>query len=361
MPFSDFLGNETTVQRLRALIAGQQMGRSVALAGPAGLGKTTLAAMIGLALNCEQPPQAGDFCGVCASCSQLTAVSEWDALSEEAAEFRDEEVKTRAKETAPLVVSPHPQIRYFPPDGDFITMGQAREAMRLAQLHPGVGKSWALVLPELERARWIVQTAMLKTLEEPPAGACFLLLVHNPMELLPTVRSRSLILQLAPAPRAEIEKLLGARRPELAQGPRELLARLAQGCPGRALGMDLDAYRELRKQAFLLLRGAQKTESHSELFRVTEQWRAGKETFESLHEILYSVLQDILYLISDRSDSIRNVDCHAELAALASFYTPGRIAAAVKELDLVLSAARRNANRPLALDAWALRLAEAQA
>jgi DNA polymerase-3 subunit delta' len=365
MPFSDFIGNNDAVTRLRGLIAGRQMTRAVVLAGPPGSGKTTLACMAGLAMNCLQPPQPGDFCGVCASCSQFTGFDAIDSAIESAAEFRDAEVKTRAREEAPLVVPVHPQIRIFPPDPEFLTMAQAREITRSGHLAADAGRQWTFVIPEFDRARWMTQSALLKTLEEPPEGVAILALARNPLELLPTVRSRSMVIGLAPVPDHEAEALLAVRRTGVKAADRALIARLARGCVGRALRLDLDEYREIREQALALAAAASGSarDSHSDLFQVTELWRGpresgGKEKFESLIEILYSVLQDILYLEADLPGAIRNIDCRSELNGLGRSFTQDRLFRATEGLDRILSASRRNANRPLALDSWALTVSQ---
>lgn len=364
MPFAEFIGNEPVVARLRELIATGGMNRTVIFSGPSGVGKTTLAIMAGLALNCMAPPQPGDFCGACASCRQL--VPGWrdlGARTAEALEFREQQVKTRAREDAPLVVQLHPQIELFPADGDFLTIHQARLLSQRCQRRSDAGRTWAFILPDLDRARWMVQASLLKTLEEPPPRTTIFALARNPLELLPTVRSRSLILGLAPAGEAEIATLLGRERAALPSADRALLARLAEGRPGRALSLDLAAYRELREQALLLLATGLHRESLEALFALTGQallaGRTGKEKLESLAEILYSLLQDILYLIAGRSEAIRNLDCRPELMGLAPSFTMPKLALATEETDRILSAARRNANRGLALEAWALRLAQA--
>lgn len=363
MPFSDFVGNAETVARLRALIAANGMNRALLLAGPAGVGKTTLAIMVGLALNCRQPPQPGDFCGACPSCRQLDP--QWrdlDALTAAALDFREQQVKTRAREEAPLVLRVHPEIEVFPPDGDFLGMAQARLIGERGQRRSDLGRFWTVVVPAFDRARWMTQAALLKTLEEPPPRTALLLLAENPLELLATVRSRALLLSLAPvSDPAAMARWLAARRPELAAAERDALARWAEGRPGRALRLDPAAYREVRRQALTLLAAAAEGRSWAPLFQLTGQaglaGRPGKERLESLLEILYSLLQDILYLLAGRSEVLRNLDSRVELTSLAQSFNVRKLALATEEADRILMAARRNAQRGLALEAWALRLA----
>lgn len=356
MSFHDFLGNTEAVSHLRRLIAERRMDRTVILAGPEGVGKTTLAIMTGLALNCQKPPEPGNFCGSCISCSAFAGMASLPEKIEEAREYRDQEVKNRARELAPLGVELHPQIRLYPPDGDVLSIHQARAIIHQSQLQPDHGRTWTLILPDFDQSRWLVQNSLLKTLEEPAAHVSLIALVRNPLELLPTVRSRALILHLSPLPEEELVAWLSQRRPEPAEQLR-LLARLAQGCPGQAWQFDLGAYQKLRQEALQLLRAAAAQSSLERVLGLTESLRAGKEKFDSLTEILYSVLQDILYFNSGIPAAIRNLDCASELRELSRSFSFDQLHFATEQLDQIRAASRRNAHRPLALDAWVLRMA----
>ncbi len=91
--------------------------------------------------------------------------------------------------------------------------------------------------------------ALLKLLEEPPAKGMFLILAHAPARLLATLRSRCRRLQLKPVEERLVSALLSREAPALSEADRRALARLAEGCPGRALalarGEGLKLYREV--------------------------------------------------------------------------------------------------------------------
>jgi hypothetical protein len=146
------------------------------------------------------------------------------------------------------------------------------------------------------------------------------------------------------------------RRPEVAPAEADTLARLAGGCPGRALRLDLAAYRQLRTDALRLIEAGRTGGPAVSVFRLSESTRASKEKFESLVEILYSVLQDIVYLHSGLPETVRNVDAMPELQQQARHWTASGLAAAVAGLDELQAASRRNAFRPLGLASWALNL-----
>ena len=91
------------------------------------------------------------------------------------------------------------------------------------------------VVEGADRLNEDAQNALLKTLEEPPAGATLVLCADEPERLLPTVRSRSAVLRLGPVAVRAIEELLAERGVGPPQSGR--LARLADGRPGRALAL----------------------------------------------------------------------------------------------------------------------------
>lgn len=92
--------------------------------------------------------------------------------------------------------------------------------------------------------------ALLKLLEEPPAGVLFVLVCHRPGAIPPTVLSRTRRVALGPVPGEEVERLLALFRPDLDPERRRRLAALAEGRPGRALAL-ADGEMEARYAAIL--------------------------------------------------------------------------------------------------------------
>ena len=77
--------------------------------------------------------------------------------------------------------------------------------------------------------------ALLKSLEEPPAGTFFLLVTHRPGLLLPTIRSRARILRFNPLPSGDVEKALRAANDMADPADIALAARASGGAPGAGL------------------------------------------------------------------------------------------------------------------------------
>jgi len=201
--------------------------------------------------------------------------------------------------------------------------------------------------------------SLLKVLEEPPEGTSLVLLTENPQELLPTIRSRTMMHRLGALAASELEALLAQRRPELKPQDRALAARLAEGAVGRALTMDLGIYLASRQDALVLLKTALREPDYSTLFRATETYRAGADGQEktiNLLRALGSLIEDLLLLLAGTPQLIRNLDMEAELARMAEGLTVDWIDGAARALNGVEQGMRRNLLRSISLDAMAVSL-----
>jgi len=360
MPFSDFYGNSDVVNRLREMLARNHFPQAVILTGPQGSGKYTLALMLAKAMNCVKPPSAGglpDFCSECSNCARIAQSDDLDARTAEAVEARENMREADKKETR-MFVQTHPDVLVIPPDPPqmMIKVDQVRRVIETIYYRPGDAKERVYIFTDSAFMKEAANS-LLKVLEEPPEFATIFLLAENAGELLPTIRSRSMVVGLKALPVEEIERYLAKHRPEWSPKQRALVARLSEGAVGRARGFDLASYTTARQHALTILTSALRTADHSELFKVTETYRAGaegREKIERLLRTLYSVLHDLLFINSGTPESVHNSDIEAELRRLAESASFEWIAAAADGLAEVERGMRRNLLRSLSLDAFAV-------
>src|ERR1700690_3571513 len=225
--FSDFYGNSDVVHRLRDMLARERFPHAVVLAGGQGAGKYTLALMLAQALNCLTPTTAGglpDFCGKCANCTRIAQAADLDARFAEAVEARENLREADKKETR-LFVQTHPDVLIIPPDPPqmMIKVDQVRRVIETIYYRPGEARERVYIFTESSFMKEAANS-LLKVLEEPPEFATIFLLTENPGELLPTIRSRSMVITLAALPAEEIEQDLGQKRPEWTPKQRALAA-----------------------------------------------------------------------------------------------------------------------------------------
>jgi len=360
MGFESFHGNSEIVHRLREMLARNRFPQGVILAGPEGSGKYTLALMLAKTMNCLSPRVTDglpDFCGVCSNCVRIAQSEDLPARIAEAVEAREALREADKKETR-LFVQTHPDVLIIPPDPPqlMIKVDQVRRVIGTIYFRPAEGKEKVYVFTDSSFMKEAANS-LLKVLEEPPEFATLFLLTENPGELLPTIRSRSMTMTLASLPVEQIENYLETARPDWNSKQRALVARLSEGAVGRARSFDLAAYTAARTHAITILQSALKGSDHSELFKLTETYRAGAEGREKTGQLLrtvYSLLQDMTFLNSGAPELVRNTDIAPDLKRLAEAADFPWIARASDQLAEVERGMRRNLLRSLSLDAFAV-------
>jgi len=360
--FSDFHGNSAVVHRLREMMARDHLPHAVVLAGGEGSGKYTLALMLAQALNCLNPPASDglpDFCGQCDNCTRIAQSAEFNARFHEAVEARENLRETDKKETR-IFVQTHPDVLVIPPDPPqmMIKVGQVRRVIETIYYRPAAAKEKVYIFTDSAFMKEAANS-LLKVLEEPPEFATIFLLTENPGELLPTIRSRSITFTLGALASEEIEKDLAKHHPDWKPAQRALVARLCEGCVGRARSFDLEAYTAARDHALTILKSALRDAEHTELFKTTETYRPGaegREKTEALIKTLFSLLRDLMFLESGSPELVRNTDILPELKRLAESADFAWITAASDRLAEVERGMRRNLLRSLSLDAFAAAL-----
>lgn len=359
MTFDDFVGNRRVVRVLERLLAADRIPHALLFAGQKGVGKFTLATLFARAVNCEK--KQGAICGACGNCRALAAVDDLEGLKAAAVKERG----SANPELVPLLLRPHPSVTVLVPDGAFIRVSQMRAVVRQAYIQPSGARRNVFLIDEAERLRFDFADVLLKVLEEPPERTTLILVTAAPFELRATLRSRCIPVFFGPLTTAEIEACLAERRPEWKKAERQLAAAAAAGSLGTALALDLDRYRQTRAQALELVRIAAGREFDPEQFFTATASLAGKgaetdpderrETLEFSLDMVYSLLTDVLYLKSETPElGLRHPDLRSELQGLSRQVSRQWLAEAVGRLDRLEGWQRRNVNRQLAFDAWAL-------
>jgi DNA polymerase-3 subunit delta' len=370
MPFSDFAGNSETVHRLREMLARNRFPHAVILSGAKGSGKYTLALMLARAMNCtgaQSTTSDGlpDFCGKCSNCTRIAQSQDLDARLTEAVEARENLRDTDKKETR-LFVQTHPDVLIVPPDPPqmMIKVDQVRHVIDTIYYRPGEGRERVYMFTASSFMKEAANS-LLKILEEPPDFATLFLLTENAGELLPTIRSRSMIFNLGALSFSEIENRLAGLRPDWNERQRTLVSRLSGGAIGRALSFDLETYVAARSHALIILKsalgsgGRAGAGDHTELFKTTETYRSGADgraKIDGLLRTTYSVLEDMMFLQSGAKQLVRNTDILGELKKMseaADFFWVQRASEGLGEVERGM---RRNLLRPLSLDAFAAAL-----
>jgi len=180
------------------------------LSGPAGVGTTTLALDLAAALLCVGPVGTGRPCGECRSCRMVRHGN-------------------------------HPDLHRLGPagPGGLIVIGGrgergVRDLVADLALMPVEGGARVAIVEAAQRMSEDAQSALLKTLEEPPAGTTLILCADDEERLLPTIRSRCARVRLGTIGPREVEAVLAEQG--VADAPAAArLARITGGRPGQAI------------------------------------------------------------------------------------------------------------------------------
>ncbi len=366
MGLSEFLGNERIVTALRGALHSKRVPHALLFTGPRGVGKFTLARMFAQAANCERLPD--DFCDECATCQRISQLANLQTLLDQGLVERGESADAATVERVPLILQSHPDVWALVPDPvrlkspvarPMLRVGQLRAVQRAAYFQP-MGRRRVFILDGAETMRWDVANVFLKILEEPPGSATLILTAPSPYALLPTIVSRCLQFHFAPLPQAAVEKIL---KEKTHRKPAEikLAAQLAEGSPGLAIEMDVDAAADRRRNALRILERAAQGEGFAQLFSDTSALAKDRESsFEDQIGVFYGLLTDLLELTSKLKEPIlRNAPLAKELESLGKSVDSAWVLRAIAGFDELYAGARRNLNRQLGLDALAASLAPA--
>ena len=207
--FESVVGQSHVTTTLKNAIARKQLAHAYLFCGPRGVGKTTCARIFAKTINCLNPTAEGDACGMCESCRSFDegrsfSIHELDAASNNSVE-------------------------------------NIRDLTDQVRVPPQVGEYSVYIIDEVHMLSQAAFNAFLKTLEEPPHHAIFILATTEKHKIIPTILSRC---QIYDFQRIRIEdtvgylKLIASREGVVADDESlHLIARKADGGMRDALSM----------------------------------------------------------------------------------------------------------------------------
>src|SRR5688572_31030844 len=156
--FSEVVGQEHVTRTLGNAFAAGRVHHAFLFCGPRGCGKTTLARIVGKALNCAASTTSAEPCGVCAACTSISNGSAVDYQEMDGASNRG--------------------------------IDAIRELTEAVRYQPAVLRKKVYVIDEVHMLTPEAFNALLKTLEEPPPHVTFVLATTEPHKLPNTILSR---------------------------------------------------------------------------------------------------------------------------------------------------------------------------
>lgn len=174
--FDSVVGQEALVATLKNAIASNRLSHAYLFCGPRGVGKTTCARIFAKTINCEHRTASGEACDECVSCQSFAQgrslnIHEMDAASNN-------------------------------------SVDDIQQLMNEVRIPPQMGKYSVYIIDEVHMLSSAAFNAFLKTLEEPPAYAIFILATTEKHKILPTILSRCQIYDFARISISDIVKQL---------------------------------------------------------------------------------------------------------------------------------------------------------
>jgi DNA polymerase-3 subunit gamma/tau len=175
--FRSVVGQQHVTTTLQNAIQSQHLAQAFLFCGPRGVGKTTCARILAKTINCTALTAEAEACGVCASCVAF----------QENASFNVHELDAASNNSVEDIRSLVEQVRYA----------------------PQAGKYKIYIIDEVHMLSNAAFNAFLKTLEEPPSYAIFILATTERHKIIPTILSRCQIFDFS---RIRVEDMRGHLR-----------------------------------------------------------------------------------------------------------------------------------------------------
>ena len=221
--FKDVVGHKDILKYISSAVENNRVSHAYILNGERGSGKKMLANLFATTLLCESGNS--EPCGKCHSCRQAESGNHPDIIRvthEKPNSISVDDIRTQVNNTVDIKPYQGPYKVYIIPQADMMT-------------------------PQ-------AQNAILKTIEEPPSYAVFLLLTENAETLLPTINSRCVMLKLRNIKDTLIKKYL-MENLEIPDYKADMCTAFAQGNMGRAIMLaNSDHFNEIREEAVQLLK-----------------------------------------------------------------------------------------------------------
>ena len=163
--FRSVVGQQSLTHTLKTAIASGRLAHAYLFCGPRGVGKTTCARIFAKTINCEHPTPEGEACNECTSCKAFNEqrsynINELDAASNN-------------------------------------SVDNIRDLTEQVRIPPQTGRYRVIIIDEVHMLSQAAFNAFLKTLEEPPEYAIFILATTEKQKVIPTILSRCQIYDFA--------------------------------------------------------------------------------------------------------------------------------------------------------------------
>lgn len=262
--FKDVVGHKNIIQYIGNAVTSGAISHAYILNGERGSGKKLLANLFAMSLQCQNRDEDGDACGKCQSCKQAVSGNQPDII--------------RVTHEKPTTIS----------------VDDIREQVNNdIQIKPYSSPYKIYIIAEADMMSVQAQNALLKTIEEPPEYAVIILLTENAETLLPTIRSRCVMLKLRNIKDQLVKKYL-MEQMEIPDYKADVCVAFAQGNMGKAIALATSEYfNEIKEEAVHLLRNIDDMQVE-ELMGAVKKCSAYKMNISDYMDVIAIWYRDVL-------------------------------------------------------------------
>ena len=262
--FKDVVGHKNIIKYISSAVQADAVSHAYILNGERGSGKRLLANLFAMSLQCQNRAEDGEACGKCQSCKQAQSGNQPDIIK-----------VTHEKPNTISVDDIRTQV-----NNDIV-------------IKPYSSKYKIYIIPEADLMSVQAQNALLKTIEEPPEYAVIMLLTENAEALLPTIRSRCVMMKLRNIKDQLVKKYL-MEHLHVPDYQAEIDASFAQGSIGRAKeAATSQEFAEMTQNALRILKYANTMEVY-ELSDAIKSLSEDKQNINDYLDIFQFWFRDVL-------------------------------------------------------------------
>lgn len=315
MAFKDIIGQKQAIETFRRTLKEGRIFHTYLFVGPEGVGKRLTALSFTQALNCSVLPKEG--CGECLNCKEIKNMT-------------------------------FPDLLYYEPEGVWFKIQQVREIKKEIYWRPLQSKWKIIILDSVHQLRNEAANALLKSLEEPPPYTIFILIAWRPEMLLPTIISRSQVINFNYLNEEELKIIFK----DVPNEKKEIIISLSQGSPGKGYFW-LEEENWKKREEFLKELSLLKRENIGPIFDLVEFLVEDKKVdyILSLLEILLFWWRDLFFWkIYEKEEYITQKDFMREIIRKSQEFSLDKIIKNFKETQYAMKSIRNNANLLLTLE-----------
>lgn len=337
MAFDDVPAQEMAVRQITGALKNGRLAHAYLFVGPVGVGKERLARELASVLLCHEPKDSVEPCDNCRSCTLFNAES-------------------------------HPDfIQLGLPEGkQAIPIALIRDLQDRMALKPREASRRVCIITQAQTMSMAAFNCFLKTLEEPPGAAVFVLVASSVRDIPDTVVSRCQVVRLQNFPQDEVQDKLESRG--LSPDDAAWLARRSWGSPGRAETDRETGLHEFNREIVQELKKLSLSDNFDLSDWVREEAQERGESRADARRVMQELLEcaaiyyrDLAVMASAKGDAVLN---NRDFGSNPPEKAPEwRLPEFVDKAELIFEAIDRidsNANQKLALDDLFTRLARAR-